>query len=412
MSDNVVERGMRYLKNNGVKATLKRMKNGPAPIPPKNNLLGFYNFVVNTEEIPFDKKAYEDAKKSGKITLNWVIPEMSPGSGGHTTIFRFVSNLEKLGFHSKIYLYMSPTFKDNESIRSFLKQHFPLLDERVEVYCDVSQMGFAHGTVATAWTTAYYVRRFNNTISKFYFVQDFEPYFYAHGSEYEFAENTYKMGFRGITAGDWLKDVMRNDYGMTADSFLFSYDDKIYKPKEKTDDKPRVFFYARPVTPRRDFELGMLAINELWKKMPDLEVIFAGWDVSNYEIPFPHQNLGTVTPQVLADSYVKCDMCLIISNTNLSLLPLEVMACNSVAVCSKGENSTWLVNEENSILVDYDPNQIADTMEDYFRHPEKLASIRKKGLEFAKNTSWEREAEKVKEAILRGMHEDEQKIQK
>ena len=75
------------------------------------------------------------------------------------------------------------------------------------------------------------------------------------------------MGFRGITAGDWLKDVMRNDYGMTADSFLFSYDDKIYKPKEKTDDKPRVFFYARPVTPRRDFELGMLAINELWKKM-------------------------------------------------------------------------------------------------------------------------------------------------
>ena len=159
MSDNVVERGMRYLKNNGVKATLKRMKNGPAPIPPKNNLLGFYNFVVNTEEIPFDKKAYEEAKKSGKITLNWVIPEMSPGSGGHTTIFRFVSNLEKLGFHSKIYLYMSPTFKDNESIRSFLKQHFPLLDERVEVYCDVSQMGFAHGTVATAWTTAYYVRR-------------------------------------------------------------------------------------------------------------------------------------------------------------------------------------------------------------------------------------------------------------
>ena len=42
----------------------------------------------------------------------------------------------------------------------------------------------------------------------------------------------------------------------------------------------------------------------------------------------------------------------------------------------------------------------------------ELASIRKKGLEFAKNTSWEREAEKVKEAILRGIHEDEQKIQK
>ena len=77
------------------------MKNRPAPIPPKNNLLGFYNFVVNTEEIPFDKKAYEEAKKSGKITLNWVIPEMSPGSGGHTTIFSYVFYLDKFVYHIK-----------------------------------------------------------------------------------------------------------------------------------------------------------------------------------------------------------------------------------------------------------------------------------------------------------------------
>ncbi len=126
---------------------------------------------------------------------------MGPGSGGHTTIFRFISNLERLGFHSRVYLYMSPNFQDNASIRKFLKEYFPLLVPEVEVYCDVSQMKFAHATVATSWTTAYYVRKFQNTISKFYFVQDFEPHFYAHGSEYEFAENTYKMGFRGITAG-------------------------------------------------------------------------------------------------------------------------------------------------------------------------------------------------------------------
>lgn len=239
-------------------------------------------------------------------------------------------------------------------------------------------MKFAHATVATSWTTAYYVRKFQNTISKFYFVQDFEPHFYAHGSEYEFAENTYKMGFRGITAGDWLRDIMRNEYGMQADSFHFSYDDKVYQPKEKQDNEKRVFFYARPVTPRRDFELGMLALNELCRRMPEIEVVFAGWDVSGYEIPFKHRNLGIVTPQVLADSYAICDMCLVISNTNLSLVPFEVMACNSVAVCSKGANSSWMVNEENSILVDYDPIQIADRMEYYFNHPDELATIRKR----------------------------------
>ncbi len=59
--------------------------------------------------------------------------------------------------------------------------------------------------------------------------------------------------------------------------------------------------------------------------MPEIEVVFAGWDVSGYEIPFKHRNLGIVTPQVLADSYAICDMCLVISNTNLSLVPFEVM---------------------------------------------------------------------------------------
>lgn len=100
-----------------------------------------------------------------------------------------------------------------------------------------------------------------------------------------------------------------------------------------------------------------------------------------------------------------------ISNTNLSLVPFEVMACNSVAVCSKGANSSWMVNEENSILVDYDPIQIADRMEYYFNHPDELATIRKKGMDFVKGTSWYKEAEKVYASMLKGIEEDEKKLQ-
>ena len=290
---NVAYRALRYLKNHGLKETIERAKQGNEPaVPPKNNVIGFYRFVVDNDPIPFNQKEYEKHKNDKKKILNWVVPEMGPGSGGHTTIFRFISNLERLGFHSRVYLYMSPNFQDNASIRKFLKEYFPLLVPEVEVYCDVSQMKFAHATVATSWTTAYYVRKFQNTISKFYFVQDFEPHFYAHGSEYEFAENTYKMGFRGITAGDWLRDIMRNEYGMQADSFHFSYDDKVYQPKEKPDNEKRVFFYARPVTPRRDFELGMLALNELCRRMPEIEVVFVCCDVSGFEIPFILRYLG------------------------------------------------------------------------------------------------------------------------
>ena len=115
--------------------------------------------------------------------------------------------------------------------------------------------------------------------------------FFPVGSDYAFAENTYKFGFRGLTAGDWLKNKLHDEYGMQTNSFLFSYDNELYQAGKKRDAVPRIFFYARPVTARRDFELGLLALNEITKRNSDVEVVFAGWDVSNYRIPFKHQNL-------------------------------------------------------------------------------------------------------------------------
>ena len=384
-------------------------KNYIERVSSKTDIFSFYGYIVDTTEIKFDEKAYNKHKNDEIKILNWIIPEMSPGSGGHLNIFRFISNLENMNFHNRIYLQNATFLTSDEKLRAFLKEHFPILDERVECYSDCKSAEFAHATIATAWQTAYFVKNFNNTISKFYFVQDYEPYFYAMGSEYEFAENTYKFGFRGITAGDWLKNKLNKEYGMITDSFGFSYDKEIYTPREKKDHVNRVFFYARPVTPRRDFELGLLALNELNKRVDNLEVYFAGWDISNYEIPFKYKSFGVLTIEELPDIYAQCDMCFVISNTNLSLLPLEVMASNSVAVCSTGENSSWLVNEDNSIMVDFEPLEMAEKMAYYFEHPDELSVIRQQGLEFAQSTSWIKEAEKVRDALLKGIEEDDKK---
>lgn len=396
----------KILKQEGVRGIIRRILQRMRVVPTLADPLVFYDYIMDRKKIPLNVNAFEKHKDDQIKVLNWVIPEMGEGSGGHTTIFRFISNLEKRGFHSRIYVFKARSFFDNNSIRKFVAKAFPILDSRVEVYYDTKYIKFAHATFATSWETAYFVRNFENTITRFYFVQDFEPHFYAHGSEYQFAENTYNFGFRGITAGDWLKEKLNKEYGMKTDSFLFSYQRDVYYPTERQDNKRRVFFYARPVTPRRDFELGLLALGELCKRMPDVEVVFAGWDLSDYKIPFKHESLGVVTMQKLAECYNKCDMCLVISNTNLSLVPLEVMACGSVAICSKGDNSSWMVNESNAVLVDYDPVQIADTMEYYFANPDKMQDIRKKGLEYVKDTSWDKEADKVKEVILKAIDED------
>ena len=400
-----VKRAVNCLKVRGVKGSIQRAAEGPQ----KRDILGFWNFIVNTDTIPFSYEDYQKNKEKKK-TLNWVIPEMGKGSGGHINIFRFISYLEQNGFHNRLYIDRPVNLYSKQAMTEFVRENFKILDSNVDLYHNTEDMEYADAIVATSWQTAYFVRRFDNCISKFYFIQDYEPYFYPLGSEYEFAENTYRFGFRGLTAGTWLQNICIEQFGMKADSFSFSYDKDLYFPKEKTNSTTRVFFYARPVTPRRDFELGLLALEELCKRVPEVEVVFAGWDINEYVIPFRHQSLGILDISELSDLYSSCDLCFVISNTNLSLLPLEVMGSGSVAVCSKGPNSEWLVNSQNSVLVDYDPLQMALTMEWYLKHPEELANIRKKGIDFALKTSWEKEEEIVRKAILKGISEDEKCI--
>lgn len=369
-----------------------------------------YDFVVDRgSHIPFSMEDYEK-HKGQKPVLNWVIPEPGIGGGGHINIFRFVTRLQKLGFHNRIYLMYPGQFTSDKKCEQFLEKYYEIDCSDIEVHIHLADMEYAHGVIATSWQTAYAVKCFDNTISKFYFVQDYEPLFFPVGSEYTFAENTYRFGFRGITAGDWLKDKLHEEFGMVTDSFSFSYDRELYVPGKKRDDKNRVFFYARPYTARRAFEFGMVVLTEVAKRVPKLEVVFAGEDISKYKIDFKHVNAGIVPLSELSDLYAQCDMCLVLSNTNLSLLPLEVMASNSVAVCTKGANSEWLVNDDNSIMVDFEVNDVIEKMVYYLEHKEELEAKRQKGLEFAATTSWDTEAQKVREALLRGISDDEKNI--
>ncbi|MBR2823424.1 MAG: glycosyltransferase [Clostridia bacterium] len=365
-----------------------------------------YGFVLNTEEIPFCRADFEAHRDDPNLIVNWVIPEPAKGSGGHTTIFRFVSALQRRGIRNRIYILEPKLIRSDREAAVFLHENFPLLDEGVEIRCGCGRMEFCHAAVATSWVTAYYVRRFMNTVSKFYFVQDYEPFFYPVGSESKFAENTYRFGFRGITAGDWLKTKLEREFSMACDSFHFSCDPEIYRVKEKRDAVRRVFFYARPSTARRAWELGLLALIRLKEKMPEVEIVFAGGDVSRYHIPFSYRSAGVARPEELAELYSQSDISLVMSITNLSLLPLEIMACGGVVATQDDENNAWLINGENAIIIDCDPVHIADALADGLAHPEKLGALRENGIRLARGTDWETEAEKVYRSMVRGVAED------
>ncbi|MBQ9365364.1 MAG: glycosyltransferase family 4 protein [Schwartzia sp.] len=336
-------------------------------------------------------------------TVNWVVPDLgAPGAGGHLTIFRCIKYLEEHGCHNRIYFHNVMGGDTKEAVKNIYERHYKnVAGDDAEIFSvHTEKMEPAEAVFATSWQTAYYVRDIKNCRRKFYFVQDFEPCFFPQGSEYFFAENTYKWGFVGIAASPWLKGRLEKGYGMKCYDFGFSFNKDIYYPRDVERKKNQVLFYARPSTARRAFELAMLAFEIVSEKMPDVHFVFVGGGIKgNYDLPFDYEDAGIVSPDKLPDYYSSSRICVALSGSNVSLMPLEVMGCKSVLLSNDDEQVRWLVNEHNAILAHMDPMDIAEKICYYLTHPSELEKIREAGYEYAQKTSWDDEYGKVLKAL-------------
>lgn len=306
---------------------------------------------------PYDKTATKKKIKK-PYTINWVMSPPS-GGGGHQNIFRFISLLDKMGHKNNVYLYST---LDDMTIAQ--------AKENVQSYSDAKNLTFrrykgsmveADAIFATGWETAYPVFNEKTDAHKMYFVQDFEPYFYAMGTDYMLAENTYKFGFHGITAGGWLDKKLTTDYGMPCDHYDFGADKDLYR-LTNTDERKEIFFYARPVTERRGFDLGIMALEIFHKAMPEYTINLAGWDVSEWDVPFPHVNYKAMQLSELSDVYNKCSAALVLSLTNMSLLPLELLACGTIPVVNDAPNNRLVSDNPYISYTEPSPQALADAL--------------------------------------------------
>lgn len=358
----------------------------------KYDTIKHYEFLLG-EEQGFGLKLTPDNLPMGSMT--WLIPDFSANSGGHMNILRMMQLLKERGFSNQHVVVMEPhRWSSTAEAQAALDASFG--ENGITVSLGVKSIEPCAYLVATGWQTAYWVSKYRDTLHRLYFVQDFEPAFYAYGSEYAFAESTYRLGLTGITAGTWLADKLSSEYGMETFPYLFACDTDLYQPtiRDNSDTK-QIFFYARPVTPRRCFELGLVALKKVCDAVPEASVVFAGWDVEEYDIPFPHVSRGSVTVNELPDLYSQCDVALILSSTNLSLLPLEVAACGCPLVLNDSPQSNWLLTRDQATYCDMSVESISGAIIDNLRNPERARSLANAALERARANSWEAEADKV-----------------
>jgi hypothetical protein len=295
------------------------------------------------------------APKTKNVKTAWIISPPGRTSGGHQNAFRFMDFLEKAGHSVTVYFYTTEQrVVDVDAIRTMLQttSAYPDLAGDLRVY-DPEQ-GLDDDTdaiFATGWETAYPAFLHSTNARRFYFTQDFEPAFYPSGSDYVLAENSYRFGFHGFSAGRWLSKKLTADYGMPGDSYDYAVDKEHYS-LTNTSPRNEILFYARPPTARRAFEFGRLVLTEFHRLRPDVTINMVGWDISPYPVPFPYVNHTALDISQLNGVYNRCAAALILSLTNMSLLPMEVMSSGVVPVVNDAPNTREIFE---SPYMDYQP---------------------------------------------------------
>lgn len=386
------------IKKGGVRGVWKKLVHGSSGIKlpvdvAKIDVLEAYSFVHKDFDINYVKK------KGKKKLINWYLNDMGASGGGDINIFRFINKFAKYGYRNNVYITYGSRFETDEDLTKFVIDNFGQVSAAFHISTGVIEE--SEYSFATEWRTAYFLNQIKKTKHKLYFVQDFEPYFFARGSEYYFAENTYKMGFTAITAGHWLKEKLEKDYSMKTKAYRFASNREVFFNIEGIEcKKNKIFFYARPATTRRCFETGLIAMKVLTEMRPEVEVVLAGWDLSSWKIDFPHTDLGIMPLDKLNDELNTCNLGLILSATNVSLMPADLMLTGCIPVVNRGSNNSWLVKDGvNSLVVDNDPIRIAKDISELLDNDKLQEKLREGGKNYISMIKMDEEFQSVLQFI-------------
>jgi glycosyltransferase involved in cell wall biosynthesis len=231
-------------------------------------------------------------------------------------------------------------------------------------------------------------------------VNDHEPDFYPESVDRVLAADTYRYGLHCIAASPWLRDLLIDRYGTSADAFQLGVDHDNYKPRSVPRRADTVVYYARPETHRRAVPVGLLALEELHRRRPDVRIMLFG--SGHYlRTPFPYEHMGVLSTDQLSWLYSEATVGLCLSLTNFSLMPQEMLACGLPCVELAGVSAESIFGDDGPIeLAPLDAGALAGSIERLLDDQSLRRRRSLEGIEFVAAHTWDRATDQV-EAGLR-----------
>jgi O-antigen biosynthesis protein len=343
----------------------------------------------------------------GQRICNWYLPVFdNPFYGGVMTILRLAAHLQAGDGVQQRFLICGRC--DVTKIAGLIQSAFPSL-RAAQILSLASADAIAaippaDYSVATLWTTAYALLKVNNTGYKFYLIQDYEPLFYPAGSTAAQAELTYRFGFYGIANTETIRNLYESRFGGKAVALTPCVDPKIFWTGDAlpADGVKRLFYYARPGTPRNGFELAAAVLRRVKERFGSrLDIVTAGahWDPADFGVAEFVRNAGLLSYEQTGELYRTCHVGLVMMMTSHpSYLPFELMACGCIVVSNLNPANSWLLqNEVNCLLSPPTASCLADTLARAIDDYEKLERLRSNAALLIKqsHSDWSQQMNKV-----------------
>ncbi|HEX5616834.1 MAG TPA: glycosyltransferase [Solirubrobacteraceae bacterium] len=335
-------------------------------------------------------------------TIAWVVPVWKRGSGGHTTVFRLVRQMELRGHRCVIFV-LDPSRRvlmSGGELRDEIREHF-VPGVEAEVFKGLDDFDSADVCIATAWQTAFPVRDLPRCREKVYLVQDHEPEFYGTSAQSGWAEETYRMGYRSIAYTPWMAGLLRDRYGIDARWFECGTDLDVF-PFAGPEGREReiVAVYARRETERRAVELAISGLSLLVERRPTVRPVFFGSN-RRTEISFAAEDLRVQPQHRLAKLYREAAVGVVFSLTTHSLVAHEMMASGLPTVELEGENVGSALGPPGELVlqVPHRPDAIADGIERLLDDREAAAAMARRARAFVEERTWDRAGDQVEQAL-------------
>ncbi len=342
------------------------------------------------------------------LRLALVIPPFSRGSGGHNTLFQIFSRLERRGHACSVWL----ADYHNQMRELWPGVLYHDINEffapiKAPVYKGFDEWQGADVAVATGWQTVHPTLALKDCRARAYLVNDHEPEFFSTSTERVIARDTYSHDLHCIAASPWLRDLLIERYGASADAFQLGVDHDVYRPlpiERRTD---TVVYYARHTTTRRAVPIGLMALTELHRRMPDVRIVLFGAE-NPLHAAFPYEHLGVLSPAQLPALYAHATVGLCLSLTNFSLMPKEMLACGLPCVELAGVSAESIFGEHGALeLAPLDPVRIADALERLLTDRVLWEHRSREGIEFVASHTWEHATDEVEAGLRHALRERE-----